>query len=198
MSEPAPPILDNVRPEGRLLRGQHPPRRLHDGSARRDRVGDRAERGRQVDAPEDDLRFLKPRDGSVVYRHDGTEHDITGLKPNRVTALGLSYIPQLDATCSRTCRSRRTSRWERSWSARGVHERFERDVRAVPAAARAPPGESRGPLGAASGRYARHGPRADGRPEPAAARRAVSRARSRTWSTRSSRRSGDQRAPGSR
>ncbi len=40
--------------------------------------------------------FLKPRDGSVVYRPGGAEHDITGLKPHRVTALGLSYIPQLD------------------------------------------------------------------------------------------------------
>ncbi|MCL4289368.1 MAG: ABC transporter ATP-binding protein [Thermoleophilia bacterium] len=40
--------------------------------------------------------FLKPRDGRVVYRPDGAEHDITGLRPNRVTALGLSYIPQLD------------------------------------------------------------------------------------------------------
>ena len=40
--------------------------------------------------------FLKPRDGRSVYRPDGAEHDITGLKPNRVTALGLSYIPQLD------------------------------------------------------------------------------------------------------
>lgn len=40
--------------------------------------------------------FLKPREGRVLFRPNGTEHDITGLKPNRITGLGMSYIPQLD------------------------------------------------------------------------------------------------------
>jgi neutral amino acid transport system ATP-binding protein len=40
--------------------------------------------------------YLKPRGGRVVFRPDGAEHDITGLKPNRITGLGMSYIPQLD------------------------------------------------------------------------------------------------------
>jgi neutral amino acid transport system ATP-binding protein len=40
--------------------------------------------------------FLTPRGGRVTFRSDGTEHDITGMKPNRITALGLSYVFQLD------------------------------------------------------------------------------------------------------
>ena len=40
--------------------------------------------------------LLVPRGGRVVFRPDGDEHDITGLKPNRITALGMSSIPQLD------------------------------------------------------------------------------------------------------
>jgi neutral amino acid transport system ATP-binding protein len=40
--------------------------------------------------------LIEPRTGRVVFRPDGAEHDITGLKPNRITALGLNYIPQLD------------------------------------------------------------------------------------------------------
>jgi ABC-type branched-subunit amino acid transport system ATPase component len=40
--------------------------------------------------------YLKPREGRVLFRPDGREHDITGLKPNRITGLGMSYIPQLD------------------------------------------------------------------------------------------------------
>ena len=40
--------------------------------------------------------YLKPRGGRIVFRPDGTDHDITGMKPNRITGLGMSYIPQLD------------------------------------------------------------------------------------------------------
>ena len=40
--------------------------------------------------------LLKPRNGTVVFRSDGQEHDITGRKPHRITALGMNYIPQLD------------------------------------------------------------------------------------------------------
>jgi ABC-type branched-subunit amino acid transport system ATPase component len=40
--------------------------------------------------------LLEPRSGRVVFRSNGAEHDITGLKPNRITALGMNYIPQLD------------------------------------------------------------------------------------------------------
>ncbi len=40
--------------------------------------------------------LVKPRGGTVVLRRDGAEHDITGLKPHKITALGVNYIPQLD------------------------------------------------------------------------------------------------------
>jgi neutral amino acid transport system ATP-binding protein len=40
--------------------------------------------------------FLKPRKGKVIFRPDGSEHDITGMKPNRITALGMNYVFQLD------------------------------------------------------------------------------------------------------
>jgi neutral amino acid transport system ATP-binding protein len=40
--------------------------------------------------------LLKPREGKVVFRSDGEEHDITGRKPHRITALGMNYIPQLE------------------------------------------------------------------------------------------------------
>ena len=34
--------------------------------------------------------------GRVRFRVDGREHDITGWRPHRLTALGLNYVPQLD------------------------------------------------------------------------------------------------------
>jgi neutral amino acid transport system ATP-binding protein len=40
--------------------------------------------------------FLPPRGGHVLFRPDGRELDITGLRPHRLTALGLGYVPQLD------------------------------------------------------------------------------------------------------
>ncbi len=40
--------------------------------------------------------LLVPRKGRVVFRPDGAEHDITGFKPNRITALGMNYVPQRD------------------------------------------------------------------------------------------------------
>jgi ABC-type branched-subunit amino acid transport system ATPase component len=40
--------------------------------------------------------FLKPRGGRVLFRSRGAEHDITGRRPHRITALGMNYIPQLD------------------------------------------------------------------------------------------------------
>ena len=40
--------------------------------------------------------FLKPRRGTVTFRPDGAEHDITGLKPNKLTELGMNYVFQLD------------------------------------------------------------------------------------------------------
>jgi neutral amino acid transport system ATP-binding protein len=40
--------------------------------------------------------LLTPRGGTVVLRRDGAEHDITGLKAHKITALGMNYIPQLD------------------------------------------------------------------------------------------------------
>jgi neutral amino acid transport system ATP-binding protein len=40
--------------------------------------------------------LLAPRGGTVVFRQDDAEHDITGEKPHKITALGMNYIPQLD------------------------------------------------------------------------------------------------------
>ena len=40
--------------------------------------------------------LLEPRSGTVVFRRDGEDHHITGLKPHKITALGLNYVPQLD------------------------------------------------------------------------------------------------------
>jgi ABC-type branched-subunit amino acid transport system ATPase component len=41
--------------------------------------------------------LLKPRGGRVLFRPSGEEaRDISGVKPNRITALGLNYVPQLD------------------------------------------------------------------------------------------------------
>jgi neutral amino acid transport system ATP-binding protein len=41
--------------------------------------------------------LLKPRGGQVLFRPSAAEaRDIAGLKPNRITALGLNYVPQLD------------------------------------------------------------------------------------------------------
>jgi ABC-type branched-subunit amino acid transport system ATPase component len=40
--------------------------------------------------------FLKPRRGTVTFRPEGAEHDITGVKPNRLTELGMNYVFQLD------------------------------------------------------------------------------------------------------
>ena len=40
--------------------------------------------------------LLRPRAGSIVFRaHDGVEHEIAGMKPHRLTRLGLNYVPQL-------------------------------------------------------------------------------------------------------
>lgn len=40
--------------------------------------------------------LLRPRTGSIVFRpRDDVEHEIAGLKPHRLTALGLNYVPQL-------------------------------------------------------------------------------------------------------
>jgi ABC-type branched-subunit amino acid transport system ATPase component len=40
--------------------------------------------------------FLEPSEGRVLFRPDGDEIDLTGLKPHRITELGLSFVPQLD------------------------------------------------------------------------------------------------------
>jgi ABC-type branched-subunit amino acid transport system ATPase component len=40
--------------------------------------------------------FLKPRRGTVTFRPEGADHDITGVKPNRLTELGMNYVFQLD------------------------------------------------------------------------------------------------------
>ena len=40
--------------------------------------------------------FLEPSGGRVIFRPEGGEHDITAMKPNRITALGMNYVFQLD------------------------------------------------------------------------------------------------------
>jgi ABC-type branched-subunit amino acid transport system ATPase component len=40
--------------------------------------------------------LLAPSGGTVRFRRGDAVHDITGLEPHRITALGMSYIPQLD------------------------------------------------------------------------------------------------------
>lgn len=40
--------------------------------------------------------LVRPRDGRVIFRPDTDEHDVTGLKPNQITALGMNYVTQLD------------------------------------------------------------------------------------------------------
>jgi neutral amino acid transport system ATP-binding protein len=40
--------------------------------------------------------LLPPRDGTVRFRRGDAMSDITGLEPHKITALGMSYIPQLD------------------------------------------------------------------------------------------------------
>ena len=39
--------------------------------------------------------LVRPREGSVVFRQGGAEHEVAGWKPHRLTALGLNYVPQL-------------------------------------------------------------------------------------------------------
>jgi ABC-type branched-subunit amino acid transport system ATPase component len=40
--------------------------------------------------------LLPPRSGSVRFRPDGSEQEVTGLRPHRLTDLGMNYVPQLD------------------------------------------------------------------------------------------------------
>jgi ABC-type branched-subunit amino acid transport system ATPase component len=41
--------------------------------------------------------LMAPYGGRVVFRDGGDPHDITGWKPNRITSLGLNYVPQLQS-----------------------------------------------------------------------------------------------------
>ncbi len=40
--------------------------------------------------------LLPPRRGSVRFRPNGSEHEVAGLRPHRLTDLGMNYVPQLD------------------------------------------------------------------------------------------------------
>ena len=40
--------------------------------------------------------FLPRREGAIVFRPDGEDHDLSRLKPHEITAVGMSYVPQLD------------------------------------------------------------------------------------------------------
>ena len=39
--------------------------------------------------------LVRPRAGSIVLRSDGAGRELAGLKPHRITALGMNYVPQL-------------------------------------------------------------------------------------------------------
>lgn len=39
--------------------------------------------------------LVRPREGRVAIATGGTQRDVTGLKPNLLTELGLNYVPQL-------------------------------------------------------------------------------------------------------
>jgi ABC-type branched-subunit amino acid transport system ATPase component len=39
---------------------------------------------------------VPPRGGSVTFRRSGSDHDITGSPPHRLTDLGMNYVPQVD------------------------------------------------------------------------------------------------------
>jgi ABC-type branched-subunit amino acid transport system ATPase component len=39
--------------------------------------------------------IVRPREGSIVLRSQGGVRELAGLKPHRITALGLNYVPQL-------------------------------------------------------------------------------------------------------
>ena len=143
--------------------------------ARRLRLGDRAERRRQVDAAEDDLRALPPRKGSVASsRRSRARHHRARAEP--LTGLGLNYVPQLDNV----------------FPSMSVLENLEigaflrpdapvaarQGVRVVPAAPGAPPAARGNALGRrAADARARAG--ADDRAPAAPARRAVGRPRAR-------------------
>ena len=40
--------------------------------------------------------IVPPRAGTVTFRLAGSEHDITGRPPHRLTDLGMNYVPQVD------------------------------------------------------------------------------------------------------
>jgi branched-chain amino acid transport system ATP-binding protein len=40
--------------------------------------------------------IVPPRGGSVMFRRSGSDHDITGTRPHRLTDLGMNYVPQVE------------------------------------------------------------------------------------------------------
>jgi ABC-type branched-subunit amino acid transport system ATPase component len=44
--------------------------------------------------------FLKPRSGRILFKPAEDGYDITGLKPNRITALGMNPCPAVSDRCS--------------------------------------------------------------------------------------------------
>jgi ABC-type branched-subunit amino acid transport system ATPase component len=40
--------------------------------------------------------LLPPRSGSVRFRPDGSDLEVAGVRPHRLTDLGMNYVPQLD------------------------------------------------------------------------------------------------------
>jgi neutral amino acid transport system ATP-binding protein len=40
--------------------------------------------------------LVPPKQGRVLFRAAGVEHDLTALSPHRITELGMNYVPQLD------------------------------------------------------------------------------------------------------
>jgi len=40
--------------------------------------------------------LIRARNGTIVFRDDQQEHDIRDLRPDKITRLGMNYVPQLD------------------------------------------------------------------------------------------------------
>ena len=123
--------------------------------AGRVRLGDRAERRRQVHAAEGDLRARRPprREASASTSTETTSSS-PRLAPHELTRLGLNYVPQLDnvfpnMSVAGEPRDRRGARPEAAGA------RLERDLRRVPGARAAPPAARRHALGRRAARCSR-------------------------------------------
>jgi neutral amino acid transport system ATP-binding protein len=74
---------------------------------------------------------VRPRQGSVLLRIDGVEHDIARREPFRITALGMNYVPQLSNVFPRMSIQENLEVGASSLRA-GVDERIERVLDVFP------------------------------------------------------------------